>query len=146
MLVSAFLWGDAALTRYCPDVCDAHHILDREDVPAHHRRGGHVLFASAFESLFLMCACTLCFFEICARYPESPVMGRWWTGCLPDLEWNTFRYSFDVTNCIFDTQAHLNDKLLLLQNSLWYLAGSCTATGGRLVSSQASELDWYHFV
>lgn len=74
--------------------------------------------------------------------------GGWWTECFPFQERDTFRYSFDVTNCIFDSQAHPNDKHLLLQNSLWYLSGKQTnATAARrLVTSQARELDWYHFV
>lgn len=57
--------------------------------------------------LFLMCA--LSFFEIGASDPGSSVMGGRWTECFHSLEWDAFKYSFDVTNCIFDTQAHPNE-------------------------------------
>ncbi len=105
-----------------------------------------IVWLCFYVSLFLMCARSLSLFEICARHPESLIMGGWWTECFPSPEWDTFRHSFEVANCIFDTRAHPNDKHLLLKNSLWYLTGRHAATARQLVSSQGRELDWYHFV
>lgn len=44
-------------------------------------------------------------------------------------EWDTFRYSFDVTNCIFDAQAHPNDKHLLTLIPSWQACWYCEKAG-----------------
>lgn len=96
------------------------------------------------SAFFYVCTYFIPLWALCqtSRILSNGMMNR----MFPVAEWDTFRYSFDVTNCIFDAQAHPNDKHLLLQNSLWYLPGKLAGTARRLVRCQCWELEWHHFV